>query len=244
MKGFLTATLITASLLFCYTLRKPKTSKTQASVAETVTGPAVKKRYQVSVPQLAPSKITSVKPPEKKPPLLNRASTNLAEFSSLTPSKEMTSSLSAQVPSVKPRENAKSYADEDEKLLKQLILKAQQTGSSKVAYVGELPELYAFDPRFFVKTVNAQGQPALELRAVESMEQNKLVQREAYAVPSVGAIDYNNLSHAIMKATDDGAMLVNLTSAGVDRSRLDDSIRYARNRGVVVVTVRPPVAPK
>ncbi|MBS1971931.1 MAG: hypothetical protein JSU04_16595 [Bdellovibrionales bacterium] len=251
MKEFLTATLVVVSLMFCYTLRKPKIPKAMVDISESAAEPAVKNSsltIKRNTPQdsskIATNKNTSLKDLEtfsKK-----TVPESSVSFSSLSPSVKAPASVLAQLPAVKADEKTKPkpYVAEDEKLLKQLIVKAQQTGSSKVAYVGELPELYAFDPRFFVKTVNAQGQPALELRPVESMEQNKLVQREAYAVPSVGAVDYNNLGHAIMKATDDGAMLVNLTSAGIDRSRLDDSIRYARNRGVVVVTVRPPAPPK
>lgn len=252
MKEFLTATLVVTSLVFCYSLRKPKISKAMVDISENAAEPAVKNSSVIVKPnttlvftsKVIANKNTSVKTPEISSKKTVTASS--MSFSSLSPTTKALSSVLAQVPAPDVPDKAKSkpYAAEDEKLLKQLIAKTQQTGSSKIAYVGELPELYAFDPRFFVKTVNAQGQPALELRPVESMEQNKLVQREAYAVPSVGAVDYNNISHAIMKATDDGAMLVNLTSVGIDRTRLDDSIRYARNRGVVVVTVRPPAAAK
>lgn len=240
--------LVVASFMFCYSLRKPKIPKAVVDISENAVEPAVKNSSVIikrSATQISPlkktvSKNTSLKTPEIS--FKKAASESSMSFSSLAPTTKAPPSVLRQVPAINSaeKEKPKAYAAEDEKLLKQLVAKSQQTGSSKIAYVGELPELYAFDPRFFVKTVNAQGQPALELRPVESIEQNKLVQREAYAVPSVGSVDYNNLGHAIMKATDDGAILVNLTSSGIDRSRLDSSIRYARDRGVVVVTVRPP----
>lgn len=146
--------------------------------------------------------------------------------------------LSQQAP-VDRRRAPAAYAPEDEERLKNLAAHSLQHGS-RVAYVGDVTELYAFEPGFFVKVVNAQGQDALQLRAVEMVENNRLIQREAYPVPPTPSPDYNILDLAIRKATDDGAMLINLASANVDRNRLTDSINYARNRGVVVVSVRPP----
>jgi hypothetical protein len=141
--------------------------------------------------------------------------------------------------SVQPNTLALGYAPEDSELIRHLASQAQRQGS-RVAYIGEVPELYAFDPRFFVKNVDAQGQPSLQAHEVESVEGDKLVQREPYPIPSSSSLDYNLLNFAVRRATDDGAMLINLASANVDRLRLADSINYARNHGAVVVTVRPP----
>jgi hypothetical protein len=141
----------------------------------------------------------------------------------------------------------KSADLQDMDLLKQIAVKARQQGS-QVAYIGEIPELYAYDPHFFSQQIDADGQKWLHAQRVDATAKintpdgpaDLQVQRLPYAIPSGNGINYDVLNQVILRATDDGAMLINLTASGVDRSRLQSSIDYARSRGVAVVTVPPP----
>jgi hypothetical protein len=143
----------------------------------------------------------------------------------------------AQPTEVTYKFNTPGIAAEDMDLLKQIAEKAQHSGNSRVAYIGESSDLYAIEPHFFVNGANNQA----ELHQVQAFEDGKMVQREAYPVPS--GQDPANISAAVRKAVDEGAMVINLSSAKIDRSRLADAISYARSKGVLVVAV-PPASPK
>lgn len=119
----------------------------------------------------------------------------------------------------------------DLELLKAAAERSQQQGS-KVAYIGEMPALYAFEPRFFT-------QQSGQILGVDETVGSQYVQREPYPIPDGNIANYALLSKVIIRATDDGANLINIAAANVDRTQLSSSIRYAQSHGVPVVNVAP-----
>lgn len=126
----------------------------------------------------------------------------------------------------------------DIELLKAVAERSHQQGS-KVAYIGELPTLYEFEPRFFSQHANAAGETSWQLHGVNDSSSGFFVQREPYPVPTGSLRDYSLLSKVIIRAASDGAALINITAPGVDRSRLAAAINYAHSRGVPVIAISP-----
>lgn len=126
----------------------------------------------------------------------------------------------------------------DIELLRAVSERSRQQGS-KVAYIGELPSLYAFEPRFFSQQANDVGDSSWQIQGVNDSSSGFFVQREPYPLPKGGLSDYSLLSKVIIRAASDGAILINIAAPGLDRSRLTAAINYAHTRGVPVIAISP-----
>lgn len=131
-------------------------------------------------------------------------------------------------------------------LLDSIAKSARQLGS-KVAYIGEVAELAAFDPHFFKTEVDENGHAYTQVNRVDQIVLTQTPQGPAqmnlerlpYPIPPGESTRYQYIKGAIMLATQEGAMLINLTTPAVNLAQLASAIDYARSRGVAVVAVSP-----